>query len=273
MHVSHFRLLRAGHAGCVCQHRLRPCSGVRLPAHPVADHFQFQRRRWRLSVGSFRAQHITQHSDRPGIAPGIHIDGTSISMANDQDWYRFEVYAPATARPSSEHAPCGNLDMDVVDANGRLLGRSTAIDAEDIVNSTDLAPGVVPSRLCRFPELPVAPIRTSCTSIRAEKHRASTVREPAERGSRKQLLHFGPGQRRERRSRSRIRKRRWPVAGRPADRPERHRVDTGTYVSGTAVLTAADAGAVFAGSPTAARWLTTELASKSTTPVAIYSRI
>ena len=134
-----------------------------------------------------------------GIAPGIHVDGTSISMANDQDWYRFTVVPPSDSLDVKlDYAPSrGNLDMDVIDASGRTVGRSTAIDTKDIVNLTDLAPGVYYVHVYAAPAAPPGgPNSYKLYIDPSEKStRARTVHQRAQCRSVAGLLLARPGQR------------------------------------------------------------------------------
>ena len=190
-----------------------------------------------------------------GIAPGIHVDGTSISMDNDQDWYRFQVLRPSDSLDVKlDYAPSrGNLDMDVFDAGGHLVGRSNAVDTKDIVNLTDLAPGVYYVHVYAAP--PSASGGPNSYKLYIDPSEKSVQRvlyvSPPDADPANSFYTLAPGN--DANSGLSFLHPKATLASLIADQQigpnDIVLFDTGTYSSGTAVLTAADAGAVFAGSP------------------------
>ncbi len=79
-----------------------------------------------------------------GVAPGVHVADVSIASSRDTDWYRFEVLRPVDSIDVRlDFVPAlGNLDLEVTDARGNNLGRSTTRDKEERVTLRNVQPGV-----------------------------------------------------------------------------------------------------------------------------------
>src|SRR5205823_7220283 len=76
-----------------------------------------------------------------GVAPGIHLDGVSLSRATDVDWYRFEVVRPESIEVLTKQASLAGLNLEVTDAQGHVLGTSGGNKHIESVTLENLAPG------------------------------------------------------------------------------------------------------------------------------------
>jgi hypothetical protein len=69
-----------------------------------------------------------------GVGPGQHLDGLALEEPDDEDWYRFELLwqDSVVVETRFSHA-IGNVDLEVYDEAGQLLGASTSeLDREQI---------------------------------------------------------------------------------------------------------------------------------------------
>src|SRR2546427_2046619 len=78
-----------------------------------------------------------------GIGPGIHLDNLALASPTDQDWYKFTVLRPIDSinvQAVFKNA-AGNIDMDVVAPDGRLLGRGAGSKDRELITLEDVQPG------------------------------------------------------------------------------------------------------------------------------------
>lgn len=78
-----------------------------------------------------------------GAGGGVHLAGVNIHLPTDQDWYRFEVLRQDDLDISAVFSQTdGDLNLDVVDAGGNVLGSAVSYSGgRKTVSLTGLVPG------------------------------------------------------------------------------------------------------------------------------------
>ena len=78
-----------------------------------------------------------------GVGPGIHLDNVALASPTDRDWYKFTVLRPTDSINVQAifRNAAGNIDIDVVTPDGRLLGRSATSRDRELVTLQDVQPG------------------------------------------------------------------------------------------------------------------------------------
>jgi len=77
-----------------------------------------------------------------GIAPGLHVDGLGLDSSSDVDWYEFELLRSDSITVDVRHNYVhGDLNLDVYDALGTLLGSSYTDHDREIVSLDALPDG------------------------------------------------------------------------------------------------------------------------------------
>ena len=77
-----------------------------------------------------------------GVLPGVHLEHLTISAPGDDDWYRLELLRPDDVDIAIDFTHAfGNLDLEVTDAGGTVLGSSTGSADTEQVSLTGLAAG------------------------------------------------------------------------------------------------------------------------------------
>jgi nitrous oxidase accessory protein NosD len=77
-----------------------------------------------------------------GIAPGLHVDGLSLETHGDADCYEFELLRADSVDVDVRHSRArGDIDLEVYDAAGNLLGASRTDRDREIVSLIDVPAG------------------------------------------------------------------------------------------------------------------------------------
>jgi hypothetical protein len=127
---------------------------VELFAYFEVLYARFEYRSERLTLVDFRLtdedcfpDRFTSNDDRDdavyvGVAPGIHMEGMSLESVGDQDWYEFTLLTEDSITVAARHSEAtADVDVRVHDASGALI--ATGRDDTDGSTATlnDLAPG------------------------------------------------------------------------------------------------------------------------------------
>lgn len=77
-----------------------------------------------------------------GIAPGLHVDGLSLESSGDTDCYEFELLSADSVDVDVRHSYArGDIDLEVYDAFGNLLGAAHTDHDREIVSLADVPAG------------------------------------------------------------------------------------------------------------------------------------
>ena len=77
-----------------------------------------------------------------GIAPGLHVDGLSLETHGDVDCFEFELLRTDSVEVDVRHSRArGDIDLEVYDAVGNLLGASRTDRDREIVSLVDVPAG------------------------------------------------------------------------------------------------------------------------------------
>jgi autotransporter-associated beta strand protein len=77
-----------------------------------------------------------------GVGPGLHVDGLSLQSPTDVDWYRFDLLRPDSVDVDVRFSNSrGNVDLQVYDAVGNLLGQSVTDQDREVVSLAGVPAG------------------------------------------------------------------------------------------------------------------------------------
>ncbi len=95
-----------------------------------------------LPADRFESNETRAAAADAGVAQGIHLNNLTLHDADDEDWFRVEILRADDIDVSLQftHAD-GNLDIQVTDADGGVLGSGLTSDDNELVSLTALSPG------------------------------------------------------------------------------------------------------------------------------------
>ncbi len=107
-----------------------------------------------------------------GVAPGIHLVAEGLGASPTDDSWQFELLRAddIDVRINFQHT-LGNLDLEVLDADGNSLGTSTGTSDQELITLTGLTPGTYVARVNSVDptdnlyDLSILPSATSSTTV------------------------------------------------------------------------------------------------------------
>lgn len=228
--------------------RAETSSNTRRRHKGQTPRFEELENRIALSADRFETNESLLTATAVGVGPGVHLSNLSIHSTSDQDWYKFEVLNPDSIDVKANFlSAAGNLDLQITDAVGTVIGQGNSLGDNEVVTLTGLAAGTYYARVFGVAgatnaySLSLVPSAASTTRVfyvndssasndfyaLALGNDANSGLSPnAPKATVQDILtdyDLGPG--------------------------DLILIDTGTYGTGTVTITAADEAATFAGAP------------------------